>query len=93
MINSSTRTAPCEQKNKTKEKKEQKVIDKSFVLQRISAYVGREINPDNDAEVTDVLKKKFNILLPQRRSLDDSLTSSASDHEIIDLLKQYRSVQ
>lgn len=69
------------------------VIDKSFVLQRICAYAGRDINPDNDAEVTDVLRRKFNILLPQRRNLNDSLTSVASDHEIISLLRQYRSVQ
>lgn len=92
-MNTTANTALGEQKNKTKKNKEPHVIDKSFILQRICAYVGREINPDNDAEVTDVLKRKFNILLPQRRSLDDSLTSSASDHEIIDLLKQYRSVQ
>lgn len=70
-----------------------KVIDKSFILQRICTYAGKDINPDNDAEVTDVLKRKFNILLPQRRSLDDSLTSVASDHEIITLIQQYRSVQ
>jgi hypothetical protein len=70
-----------------------KVIDKSFILQRICAYAGRDINPDNDAEVTDILRRKFNILLPQRRCLNDSLTSVASDHEIIGLLKQYRSVQ
>lgn len=70
-----------------------KVIDKSFILQRICNYVGKDINPDNDAEVTDVLKRKFNILLPQRRSLNDSLTSVASDHEIIALLKEYRSGQ
>lgn len=69
------------------------MIDKSFILQRICAYVGREINPDNDAEVTDVLRRKFNILLPQRRSLNDSLTSVASDHEIVTLLRQYRSAQ
>lgn len=69
------------------------MIDKPFILQRICAYVGREINPDNDAEVTEVLKRKFNIFLPQRRNLNDSLTSVASDHEIITLLRQYRSVQ
>jgi hypothetical protein len=69
------------------------VIDKSFILQRICNYAGKDINPDNDAEVTDVLKRKFNILLPQRRNLNDSLTSVASDHEIITLIKQYRSVQ
>jgi hypothetical protein len=69
------------------------MIDKSFILQRICNYAGKDINPDDDAEVTDVLKRKFNILLPQRRNLNDSLHSVASDHEIITLIKQYRSVQ
>jgi hypothetical protein len=69
------------------------MTDKSFILQRICNYAGKDINPDDDAEVTDVLKRKFNILLPQRRNLNDSLHSVASDHEIITLIKQYRSVQ
>ncbi|MFT7527256.1 MAG: hypothetical protein ACI9LY_002411, partial [Arenicella sp.] len=35
---------------------------------------------------------KFNIRLPQRPSLDNSLSSATSDHEIISLILQYRAM-
>ena len=63
---------------------------KSFILQRISAYSGKEIDPCSDQQVVELLQRKFNIYLPQRPTLEDSLTSATSDHEIIGLILEYR---
>lgn len=66
---------------------------KEFIYQRICAYSKREFDPSVDEDVVDVLRSRFNILLPQRSSLNDSLESSASDHEIISLLLKYRAMK
>lgn len=66
--------------------------NKEFLLQRISIFLGETIDPDSDDQVGRVLRSKFNIRLPQRRSMDDSLSASISDHEIIGLLLKYRSM-
>jgi len=63
---------------------------KAFMLQRIHIFAGREIDPDSDQQVIDVLKERFEIFLPQRRSINESLDSSTSDHEIIKLILEYR---
>ncbi len=60
------------------------------MLQRICIFAGKEIDPMVDAEVETLLRDKFNVQLPQRRSLDDSLASVASDLEIVELILQYR---
>ena len=65
---------------------------KEFVLKRICIYAGETIDPDSDAEVGDILRRKFNIHLPQRQSMIESLTSATSDHEIIGLILKYRSM-
>jgi hypothetical protein len=64
---------------------------KDFLRQRISAYLGKDIDPGADAEVQAALRSKFNIRLPQRRSLDDSLKATISDHEVVALILEYRS--
>lgn len=64
--------------------------NKDFVLQRICAYAGAEIDPESDQQVEAMLRSKFNVKLPQRRSLDDSLRSTISDHEIVSLILTYR---
>lgn len=61
-----------------------------FILQRIHIYAGKEFDPMADKQVADVLRSKFNVHLPQRRSLNESLESTISDHEIIRLILQYR---
>lgn len=66
--------------------------NKDFILQRIFIYAGREFDPIVDKQVADVLRSKFNIHLPQRASLNESLLSTISDHEIIDLILQYRTM-
>ena len=66
---------------------------KDFVLERIRIFAGKEIDPNEDAQVVSMLREKFNIRLPQRNHLSDSLSSVASDHEIIALLLQYRSMK
>lgn len=66
------------------------MVNKEFNLQRICNYAGRDFDPLVDAEVEEVLRSRLNIFLPQRRSLNESLESSASDHEIIALLLKYR---
>lgn len=65
--------------------------NKDFILKRICIFVGKEIDPNSDEQVEDTLRSKFNIHLPQRRSINESLESVASDHEIIDLILKYRS--
>jgi DNA polymerase I-like protein with 3'-5' exonuclease and polymerase domains len=66
------------------------MTNKDFILQRICVYAGKEFDPSVDRQVEEILRSKFNIHLPQRRSINESLASTISDHEIIDLLLQYR---
>ncbi len=65
---------------------------KEFVHQRICIYAGKSIDPNSDEEVEDILRYKFNIHLPQRKSMTESLTSATSDHEIIGLILKYRTM-
>lgn len=64
--------------------------NKEFILKRICIYAGKEFDPNSDQQVQQVLRSKFNIQLPQRRSMNESLTASISDHEILALIIQYR---
>lgn len=64
--------------------------NKEFILRRIGIFAGEEIDPTSDDEVRSTLQNKFNVLLPQRRSFDDSLRDTASEHEIIQLILEYR---
>mgnify|MGYP000028697406 CR=1 FL=1 len=66
------------------------MANKEFIYQRIRIYTGKEFDPSVDEQVLDVLRNKFNIHLPQRTSLNEALTSAISDHDIIDLILQYR---
>lgn len=68
------------------------MASKDFILQRICIYAGREFDPLSDKQVAEVLRTKFNIRLPQRASLNESLASAISDHEIIRLISQYRTM-
>jgi len=65
---------------------------KEFVHKRICIYAGRDIDPDSDEQVEEVLRSKFNIYLPQRKSMNESLSSAKSDHEIIGLILKYRAM-
>ncbi|BBB25008.1 hypothetical protein [Amphritea japonica] len=67
------------------------MTNKAFILQRISNFAGAELDPDSDKQVSTVLRDKFNIHLPQRRSMVEALKAVANDHEIIQLIIQYRS--
>lgn len=64
---------------------------KEFISQRINVYAGREIDPDSDKDVQEMLRTKFNIHLPQRQTMNESLGAAISDHDIIRLILQYRS--
>lgn len=66
------------------------MASKEFLLQRICIYAGGEIDPDCDKQVEEMLRRKFNIFLPQRSSMNDSLVAANSDHEILDIILQYR---
>ena len=68
------------------------MANKDFIHQRICVFAGKEIDPNSDAQVQEVLRNKFDINLPQRRSLNESLASTSSDHEIINLILQYRTM-
>jgi len=65
---------------------------KEFVHKRICIYAGKNIDPNSDEQVDDILRYKFNIHLPQRKSMNESLTSATSDHEIIGLILKYRAM-
>ncbi len=69
------------------------MASKAFNLQRICIYAGKEFDPNSDDQVKEVLQNKFNILLPQRQSMNEALEAVASDHEIIDLIVKYRSMR
>lgn len=68
------------------------MVNKEFISQRINIYAGREVDPTSDKDVQEVLRSKFNIHLPQRSTMNESLAATISDHEIIHLIQQYRSV-
>jgi DNA polymerase I-like protein with 3'-5' exonuclease and polymerase domains len=67
-----------------------RIMNKEFILQRICIFSGTEIDPNAEEQVINILKEKFNIQLPQRRTLNESLESSGSSHEIVSLILQYR---
>ncbi|PCJ44318.1 MAG: hypothetical protein COA99_07010 [Moraxellaceae bacterium] len=69
------------------------MANKDFILQRIRIFAGSEIDPSVDEQVDEVLKDKFEIMLPQRRSMNESLASSTSDHEIVALILKYREMK
>lgn len=66
---------------------------KEFVLQRICTFAREVFDPNSDSQVVGILKNQFNIRLPQRRSMNESLSSTVSDHEIIALILKYRSMK
>lgn len=65
---------------------------KEFLLQRIRVYAHAEIDPCVDEQVKAMLKSRFNILLPQRPSMNQSLLSAKSEHEILALILEYRAM-
>jgi DNA polymerase I-like protein with 3'-5' exonuclease and polymerase domains len=67
--------------------------NKDFILQRICIYAGKEFDPSIDQQVSEVLRNKFNIHLPQRATMEASLESAISDHEIISLILKYRAIK
>ena len=68
------------------------MANKEFLHQRICIFAGKEIDPNSDRHVEDMLRNKFNIHLPQRTSMNESLAAVNSDHEIISLIQQYRAL-
>lgn len=63
---------------------------KEFLHQRICVYAGKTMDPGSDTEVETMLRRKFNVHLPQRKSMNERLKSAISDHEIIALILKYR---
>jgi len=68
------------------------MANKEFLLQRICIYAGKDMDPASDKQVEEMLRSKFNIYLPQRVSMNESLAAVNSDHEILTLIKEYRSL-
>lgn len=66
-------------------------MNKQFILQRIHIFAGRDVDPNSDTDVKEMLRSKFNIHLPQRQTMNESLSASINDHEILRLILQYRS--
>lgn len=67
-------------------------VNKEILRQKIAVYAGADIDPSVDAVVLEMLRKKLNIYLPQRASLNQALRAGISDHEIIQLLLDYRAL-
>ncbi|MFL0802682.1 MAG: hypothetical protein K6L81_03120 [Agarilytica sp.] len=65
-------------------------MNREFIKQRIDIFSGTDIDPNNDAQVIEILQRKFDIHLPQRSSLDDALEATSCDHDIIGLIIKYR---
>lgn len=65
--------------------------NREFIRQRICVYAGKNVDPMSDEQVNEILKMKFNISLPQRPTLNESLGATNNEHEIIGLILQYRS--
>jgi hypothetical protein len=68
-----------------------KKLNKAFIKQRIAIFADKDIDPAIDSEVIELLQRKFNILLPQRPTLDEALEVVIKTHEVIGLIIQYRS--
>lgn len=66
--------------------------NKAVIYQKIGAYTHENFNPNIDEDVITMLRNTFNIHLPQRSALNESLASTASNHEIIELILQYRTM-
>ncbi len=69
------------------------MANKDFIHQRICVYAGTEFDPAVDEQVQEILRAKFNIHLPQRASFNESLASTTSDHELIRLILDYRTME
>lgn len=65
------------------------MADLNFIRQRIAIYGGKDIDPNADLQVKDLLMN-MGIRLPQRRDLNDSLQSCNEEHEVIKLISKYR---
>lgn len=63
---------------------------KNYILERICIFAERDFDPMIDKDVVKLLRDKFNIYLPQRSALNESLESTASSHEIIELILKFR---
>lgn len=68
------------------------LVSKEDIYQAINIFANKDFDPNSDEEVLNVLNNVLNIRLPQRSSLNDSLASAASDHEIIELILKYRTM-
>jgi DNA polymerase I-like protein with 3'-5' exonuclease and polymerase domains len=65
---------------------------KAFLHERICNFVGKTVDPSSDSQVEEALRIQLNIRLPQRPTMDEALSSSNSDHEVIELLLKYRAM-
>lgn len=68
------------------------MASKEFILQRITAFAEQDLDPCVDADVSNILRTKFSIYLPQRPTLDSALEASTGDHEFVELIKEYRAL-
>ena len=64
--------------------------NKEFIKERIRIYAGKDFDLMSDEQVCDILKTNFNVSLPQRPTLNKSLSETNNEHEIISLILQYR---
>ncbi len=68
-------------------------MNKEFIKERIATFSGMDVDPSVDKQVVEMLTRKFNVHLPQRPTLDEALKACISDHEIIDLITEYRKME
>lgn len=66
--------------------------NKRNILEKICISAEKDFDPTIDKDVVQLLRDKFNIYLPQRSALNESLESTASTNEIIELILKYRTM-
>jgi len=65
------------------------MANKNYIQQRINIFANTPVNPNSDLQVKSALLG-LNIKLPQKTNLDDSLNACNDEHEIVQLIIQYR---
>ena len=68
------------------------MANKDFIHQRICIFAKTDFDPAVDEQVVEVLRSRFDIHLPQRASINESLAAVTGAHEIIELILQYRTM-
>jgi len=71
-------------------RKENQTDKQRDIVDKVYAFLGQDIRIMSDEQIKTALREALNIFLPQRPTLLEALSDSASEHEILDLIKEFR---